>query len=398
MEKSRKSNLKVGIITALDPDDKRSWSGIYYRMSEALKNEFSLVTHLGPVKLSKINSIQMRLQLLLFKFWHLIRFQKKGKSMQNHIRSKFYGQYFDKRLMDSNVDIIFAPTASIEIAHLKSNIPICYFSDTSFSQIWDYYDSLSNLSLKERKMGNEIEQAAMSKSKTQVFPSHWALDFAKSHYHAKNAFVAKMGANINSDPEIKTKESVKDRSINMLFVGVDWKRKGGDIALETLDKLIHKGYDVKLTVCGCIPPTEHPQMVVIPFLDKNKKEDMLAFQKLFEQADLYFMPTRAECYGIVFCEANAYGLPVISTDTGGVSSIVENGVNGFLLSQEAKSDQYCEVIERLITEDGLLAKMSETALIKYKAELNWSSWGKEMRKILLLTESMSREEGQPKNQ
>ncbi len=30
-----KQNLKVGIITAADPADKRGWSGIYYRMNKA---------------------------------------------------------------------------------------------------------------------------------------------------------------------------------------------------------------------------------------------------------------------------------------------------------------------------------------------------------------------------
>jgi len=62
-----------------------------------------------------------------------------------------------------------------------------------------------------------------------------------------------------------------DAPIKFLFVGVDWKRKGGDIALETIDLLDKKGYDVHFTACGCTPPNSHPKMVVIPFLDKKKK-------------------------------------------------------------------------------------------------------------------------------
>ncbi|TSA49979.1 MAG: glycosyltransferase [Sphingobacteriales bacterium] len=41
------------------------------------------------------------------------------------------------------------------------------------------------------------------------------------------------------------------------------------------------------------------------------------------------VPSRAECYGIVFAEASSYGLPSVSTDTGGVSAVVKEGVNVF---------------------------------------------------------------------
>ena len=126
-------------------------------------------------------------------------------------------------------------------------------------------------------------------------------------------------------------------------------------------------------------------MDVIPFLDKNKKDDMLRFQNLFIKAHLFFMPTRADCTPIVFCEANAYGLPVITTDTGGVSSVIENGVNGFMLPINAKSEEYSKIIEDLISNKETLKKMSESSRQKYLEELNWRQWGREMKKILLLT-------------
>ena len=38
----------------------------------------------------------------------------------------------------------------------------------------------------------------------------------------------------------------------------------------------------------------------------------------------FLMPTRAEAQGIVFNESAAYGLPVVSTDVGGVSTVVQS--------------------------------------------------------------------------
>ncbi len=381
--------MKVGIITAADPTDKRSWSGTYFRMNNALKEEFSTVINLGPVRLSKLNYYMMNLQLQVCEKFHKYVFQKRFNIEHNHIKSKYYSRFFHKAIQQNKIDILFAPAASIEIAYLKTDIPICYFSDATVSAIVDYYDSFAIFSKKSIKISNEIEQKAISKSTTQVFPSKWAFDSAKQEYKAQRPFLVKMGANIDNDPQDKDIIKQYDSAVNILFVGVDWKRKGGDIVLETIDKLDKKGYNVKLTVIGCVPPQKHPKMNVIPFLNKNKKDDMLKFQELFKKSHLFFMPTRAECFGIVFCEANAYGLPVITTDTGGVSSVVKNGVNGFILPLNAGSEEYFNVISNLISDSTKLKQMAETSREKYLKELNWKQWGKEMKKILLLTKELS---------
>jgi len=103
--------------------------------------------------------------------------------------------------------------------------------------------------------------SAIKKSIIQVFPSKWALNSAKVDYNAENPFLVKMGANIDEDPDVEELIKQYDSNINILFVGKDWKRKGGDIALETIDYLDNQGYKVDLTVCGCIPPIKHPKMI-----------------------------------------------------------------------------------------------------------------------------------------
>lgn len=380
-----KQDLKVGIITAADPTDKRSWSGIYFRMNNALKEEFSTVVNLGPVRLRKLDYYMMHLQLKFFEFFHKIIFQKRFNTGHNHIKSKYHSRFFDKVIQQNKIDVLFAPSASIEIAHLKTDIPICYFSDATVSGIVDYYDSFANFSEKSIKISNEIEQKAINKSTTQIFPSKWAFDSAKQDYGAQKPFLVKMGANIDENPQDKDVIKQYDSAINILFVGVDWKRKGGDIVLETIDKLDKKGYNVQLTVIGCVPPQTHHKMNIIPFLNKNLNDEMLKFHELFKKSHLFFMPTRAECFGIVFCEANAYGLPVITTDTGGIPSVIENGVNGFMLPLNAGSEEYFKVISNLISDSAKLRRMAETSREKYLKDLNWKQWGKEMKEILLLT-------------
>lgn len=377
-----KENITIGFVTAEDPEDKKSWSGIYYRMKASLENEFHNVVPLGPVKLSVFQSFKMTLTLKITSLLHLLIYFKRYNELHNHLRSKYHGRFFEKRLAQEQIDVIFAPTASVEIAHLETDIPICYFSDTSFAQINEYYELFSRLSSRSVRISNEIEQLAIDNSTTQVYPSDWAANFVKSYYDAKQVFIAKMGANIDAEPDEKELVKQFDSTIHILFVGVDWQRKGGDLVFDTIMQLDQKGVDFHLTVCGCKPPKKHPKMTVIPFLDKNKSEDNLTFLKLLHNSHLFFMPTRAECYGIVFCEANAYGLPVITTDTGGTTSVVEDGINGFALPFSAKAEDYAARIEYLTEHRDVLEKMSKTARQKYAEELNWNHWGKRMKEIL----------------
>ena len=96
-----------------------------------------------------------------------------------------------------------------------------------------------------------------------------------------------------------------------------------------------------------------------------------------------FKTTRVDCTPISFCEAASYGLPVISTDTGGVAAVVESGETGILLPLNASSEKYADEIEILIQNPEQIRALSQNAREKYEKELNWSVWGEKMNKILL---------------
>lgn len=383
--------IKIGLITATDPNDKQSWSGVHYRMLKALENQGFSVVILGPVVLDKFTNYFLKIALYYLNTLHTVRYGKKYNKVHSQLVSFFHGRFFRKKIKEHTVDVIFAPAASNQIANLRTETPICYYSDATFALMLNYYDNFSGFSKISIKESNQIEQKAINKSKTQVFSSKWAFNSAAKNYMAKKAFVVKMGANIESDPPQEVLFKNYDTTLELLFIGVDWKRKGGDIVYETLEKLDNRGYDICLTVVGTVPPKAHPKMKVIPKLNKNIENDRLIFEKVLSNSHLFFLPTRAECFGIVFCEANAYGIPVISTDTGGVSSVIENDVNGYLLPHAATSEDYFKVIESLILDKNKLKQLAKTSREKYNEELNWNNWGIKMKEILLLTQASSNE-------
>lgn len=385
-----KQNLTVGVITATDPNDKRSWSGSHYYSNKALKDQFTSVINLGPVKLGKLNYLLMHVQLQIGGVIHKYLLGGTFNKRHNHIRSRYHARFFDKAIRHHKIDVLYAPAASIQIAHLKTTIPICYYSDATVAVMLDYYENFSHFSKRSKRISNEIEQMAIRKATTQVFSSQWSLNSAINDYGAKHPFLVKMGANIDEAPKIEELIKQYDSTISIVFVGVNWQRKGGDIVLDTIDLLCQEGYDVHLTVMGCVPPKTHPNMTVIPFLNKSKKDELQQFQDILKKAHLFFMPTRADCTPISFCEANAYGLPVITTETGGVPSVIENGVNGFLLPYNAGGPEYAQLIAGLVSDKNKLKELVITSREKYEKELNWGRWGKEMEPILLETVELAR--------
>ena len=92
------------LTNALDPEDKRSWSGIYYRMYQALNEQFEKVNALGPIRLNLIDTVKMNLSILLFKVYHLFRYGTKTKSIHLPARSKAYSRFFERKLEHLNVD------------------------------------------------------------------------------------------------------------------------------------------------------------------------------------------------------------------------------------------------------------------------------------------------------
>jgi len=123
-------------------------------------------------------------------------------------------------------------------------------------------------------------------------------------------------------------------------------------------------------------------MHVIPFLNKNKSEDYQEFIRIFQESHFFILPTRAECAGIVYAEASAFSVPSLATNTGGVSSVVKNGENGFLFNMDASAEEYAQVIEELFLNKKRYLTFAEQARKCYLNELNWTHWGTEVIKIM----------------
>jgi glycosyltransferase involved in cell wall biosynthesis len=186
------------------------------------------------------------------------------------------------------------------------------------------------------------------------------------------------GANIIQPPSRAAALAARPSGpIRLLFIGVNWQRKGGSIALRAHHILRQRGIDSQLTVIGCRPENgaDLSEVTVIPYLDKNDPVQNEILANSYLLADIFLLPTRSECYGIVFCEAAAYGLPSLTTATGGVPDVVCDGKNGFCLPVEADGSAYADKIEMILADPKAFDDLRRSSRDFYETRLNWQSWG-----------------------
>ena len=377
------SRKQIAFLTISDARDKRSWSGTLYFMAQAMERLCGDVEYIGPLesRLDWLGKLINRGSLELFgKQYDYTRAPWFAKNLAKQAAKKLRGCQFD---------YIVAPAAASAIAWLDGvDIPIVFVSDTTFVLVRDYYHGFSGYLDVSVRDGNDLAARAMRRSRLVLFPTEWAAASALNDYAIDPArvHVIPFGANLEHIPGAAlATQRRRSGKCKLLFLGVDWERKGGNIAYETL---LHLESDhnirAELTICGCNPPeaVTHERVNVIGFLNKQDPDQAEKLVHLFEESDYLLLPTRSECYGMVFCEASAYGVPSISTDTGGVSGVVAEGRNGYLLPESARGADYARLIARIEASDEGYATLAKSCRQEYDSRLNWDVWARRLDNLI----------------
>lgn len=369
------NKLNVGFFSAQNYLDRRVFSGTLYKMYESLDSLPINLINLGNPHVPKVLGTSG-------KIWRKIKsgFIKQAPA-KNSIDPQF-SQTIKEQLQHHSLDMIFAPVASREMQYLETDIPIIYASDVTYKLLLETYD------LEDNQEREEWERSVILRSTKLVYSSQWAANSAIHDYDANsdNIEIVPFGANIDTVPDTdKALAKCSVSQCHLLFIGRNWERKGGKLAFETFTSLLNMGVDAELLVIGCYPPPQykHEKLRVIPDLDKNVPEEREKFNNLLLESHFLIFPTRADCSPIVICEANAYGIPVMTTDVGGIPTIIKEGKNGFMLSLSASGQDYAELIKANFSDPQQYQNLVKQSRGEYEARLNWKKWAEGMYEIML---------------
>lgn len=290
-----------------------------------------------------------------------------------------------RRLDGIDPDLIFA-AHSIPLSRVRSRAPLVFSHDQSFVERMSYVP-YERRPLAGRYVRQAIaqEREAFAGAALCVYPSARALNSLRQDYHVPEEKLALVpwGGNLPSDPEADDVEAMiaarGETPIRLTFIGVDWERKGGEDVLATAALLAAGGLPVELTLIGCTVKRSLPSYVrVIPFLDKRTPEGLSAFLDILGRSHFLFVPSLAEAYGHVFCEAAALGVPSIARDVGGIPTIIVDGVTGHCLAPDATAADFAAAIMKTMADPAAYRAMAGAARARYERRLNWSAFATEV--------------------
>lgn len=290
---------------------------------------------------------------------------------------------------DAEAVVVFHPP---DAAFLETNVPIVVIHDATWRQFTSTYPGVSKDDLMEisYRSGLIAERMAFDKARWLLFMSKWAADAASEEYSAVRHKIRVIypGANLPQAPDLSAvQKSLAGRTIGqcrILFIGYSYHRKGLDIAIETVAHLRSLGIDAVLQVVGLNWHSSDSRGDVrwCGVLTKFVLSEFLSLSRLYLNSFVFMLPSRAECAGIVLCEAAAFGVPAIVPQIGGMSELVVNGKTGYVLASGARPATYALTIAKLWRDPPAYRELCDNARLRYQEVLNWDESVRSLRQLL----------------
>jgi glycosyltransferase involved in cell wall biosynthesis len=340
-------SLSIGFLTPHNALDRRAFSGSAFFAAQALDAHPQLrLRFLGPARTPSRFDRVLRRKLLPV----------------------------DVDQMDlSDLDVVVGMVATPQLERLSrlSDVPFIHVTDATPAFLRDAYGWATS------EEADRLETLVAAKAAATVYSSDIMAARAPHDLGLPGltADVLPFGVNFDDLPTAcPTKPPLS--TLNLLFVGLDWTRKGGDIAVAALDQLLADGVDAHLTIVGRCPEShrKHPAITYAGFLDKNRPRDAAKLTRLYTDAHLLLLPSRGDCTPIVVAEAMAHGTPVVATDVGGIPAQVGGDGAGRILPLYSDARLWADAIKDVTETSERYRWASDASFDRASRRFSWGTW------------------------
>lgn len=362
--------LRIALLVVRSANSQQSWRGVFRSLREALAAAGAEV-----VPIEYRDSWFVRLYSLKDAFiQHVLR--RRYQRHREPLMLRIYGRYFSKMIARHRIDAALALKV-MPLPYTETAVPLILYNDAPFGALRDFYMEFTGLSAASIRNGEAMERAANAKARRSIYSSRWGAEQAAALYGTPpdTIEVIEMGANLPihhtaADIDRFVDERLARPVWNFLWLGVNWIRKGGDQAVEVIKALRAQGYPVHLRIAGVarhIGPSDGDAVSNIGFLDGPQICEEL------RKSHFLLLPTRADCTPLVYNEANAFGVPVLSTDVGGIATSIRDGRNGKLFPLDAPAAHWARTIAPYLDNAEAYRRFAHQAFAEYAARLNWQT-------------------------
>ncbi len=178
---------------------------------------------------------------------------------------------------------------------------------------------------------------------------------------------------------------------DILFVGRLAEKKGVKYLIRAFDKISGKHQGTKLIIVG-----EGDELGrLIAEAKKSRFKDSISFEgakdhdklkEYFQKAGVFVMPSiidsegDTEGLGVAALEAMASGVPVVTSNVGGIPDVIKDGINGLLTAPE-DPNSIANAVVRLLDDKKMRDNLSEKGRITAVERFSWSMIAKEFEKV-----------------
>jgi glycosyltransferase involved in cell wall biosynthesis len=201
-----------------------------------------------------------------------------------------------------------------------------------------------------------VHRAVMRRARRITTWSQWAKDSVVRDYGVASEAVTVVhpGTKFANFPDPRTRSERKPGPMRILFVGGDFERKGGDLLLDVFRKHLRESSELHLVTGADVPSGDGVHVY------RNLKPHSPELLRLYAEADVFALPTRADCFGVVLAEAMASSLPMVTTNVAAIPEAVKDGESGFVIPPD-DAEALRDRLERLAKSPALRLQMGAAA-------------------------------------
>jgi glycosyltransferase involved in cell wall biosynthesis len=233
----------------------------------------------------------------------------------------------------------------------------------------------------------KIYRAVFNRAAALVTWSRWAKDSLVRDYGmpAEKITVIAPGVDLKIWPSVDGQQRLaasSRRLPKLLFVGGDFKRKGGEELLQAFRERLSRRCELHVVTEAKLEPGENL------FVYNGMTPYCEALLTLYAEADVFVLPTLADCYAQVIPEAMAAGLPVITTRVAATAEAIDEGKTGLVVTP-GDAAGLAKAVEALLDRPELRAAMGDAA------RRSVEQYGNVMTNALRIVELLKRVARQP---
>jgi glycosyltransferase involved in cell wall biosynthesis len=239
-----------------------------------------------------------------------------------------------------------------------------------------------------RKLKHALAGRLFRSAAGVIAMSEWAAAGIREYYRLPESLVKVVppGANLEKWPYVDRAGRDASAPARILMVGGEFRRKGGDLMLSWAERTPTSGWELDIVTW----PWELPDWVKALFGDElgegpacrslaprlpnvrvhiGVKANTREAIALFDRADIFCLPTRADLSSIASLEAMATGLPVIVSRVGGIPELISEGETGILMEPGSVDDMDARLAQ-LIGDPALRLAMGRAGRRSVEERLN----------------------------